>query len=296
MTRTISDEDISDFEAIERASTQASTAPTPIKLKQIGTAPSPLSLNLSPQQEQQSSFASKIADGNWENAKKLVVGEPDEHALVLESLKRASRRRSGHASSARQATVSVQSRFNFSLSDRARTAFSEPSSFRPSSSKHIDFTDLGINGEAASDLTCAGFTAGGSALAAARARRAQSGNDLREVNMDIRSLLQKYETYSQQSCLSASELKERRHQSEQRRPGTPADVRIQTLRPTSSSGRPPSSSGRPTSATSRPSTATNKRPPSRAKTSASTNHIMPMPVLVGAGETLVLDNAAIDLS
>eukprot|EP00929_Paragymnodinium_shiwhaense_P119266 TRINITY_DN91150_c0_g1_i1.p1 TRINITY_DN91150_c0_g1~~TRINITY_DN91150_c0_g1_i1.p1 ORF type:complete len:622 (-),score=130.22 TRINITY_DN91150_c0_g1_i1:154-2019(-) len=217
--------------------------------------------------------------------------EPDEFELIVERLKRARPRAAvpGHAFTARPADRTALSSFSFSITDRRRQVktadgsgalppfggFAPPTpsfasragpssgtdnmpAFRPptASNSGLRLEDhLGAS-DSASGLT-SGDVLAGNPLAAVRQRRSQElstggvSSATPGGDMEIRELLRRYQTYTQQSCLPPEELRNRKLEADQRRPGT-SDVRIRPLtqsglpaRPgSSSSARPGSSSGR----------------------------------------------------
>lgn len=182
------------------------------------------------------------------------AGEPDEFELVTERIKRPRPKASGQSMTARPAVGGWG--FNVQIPDRrqVRTADSDPTSFRPATagSLGLDFRTRSSE-DTSSDLTC-GTLLAGNPLAVARQRRTNAaeagGAAARESDMNIRDLLRRYQTYTQESCIPAAELAAlKRGAREVRdggdRPATP-DVRFSShtdsgevagARPSSGSGR-----------------------------------------------------------
>lgn len=183
----------------------------------------------------------------------LYAGEPNEQDLVVEGIKRARPRTPlAHAFTARPlmgATPSSSSSFDFSQAPERRQAkTASVDSFRPATSAnsglHLD--DLRVHSTimTASDLTC-GSPCAGNPFAVLRQRKheALSSPSSKETEIDIRELLRRYQTYTQESCIPREELRSRKLEADTRRPGTP-DVRIHTLgKAGQESGRLGSSSG-----------------------------------------------------
>jgi len=208
----------------------------------------------------------------------LYAAEPDEFDLVLERLKRARPRPAvqQHAFTARPAGGAATSSSSFAFqADRrkARTADSGnlDDAYRPATSANASLRLDGFSGgvgvqDAASILTCGDTSLAGNPIGAARQKRQLKADGIgvdepvvhHEEAMEIRELLRRYTTYTQQSCLSSGELRSRKLDVDARRPETP-DVRIRAtpdLRPGTSSGQPTGSSanwfGRPGSSGGRP--------------------------------------------
>jgi len=180
--------------------------------------------------------------------------EPSEQELIVENLKKSRppvpNMWSLKAMTARSADK-ARPMTGF-LPDRRglRTAWSNGSSttYRPSSSGGISSStktsssiahsavpeDLDPN---SSDLTMGddGAVLAGNALAAARRRR-KVAKERGEDESNIRDMLRRYQTYSQESCLSDAELELRRKQLETKRPGT-SDVRVSAPRLLTANGR-----------------------------------------------------------
>mmetsp|Transcript_84555 Transcript_84555/g.237739 ORF Transcript_84555/g.237739 Transcript_84555/m.237739 type:complete len:642 (-) Transcript_84555:43-1968(-) len=200
------------------------------------------------------------------------AAEPDEDELVTERVKLARPKANmPHAHTARPAVAGGW--FKFQTVDRRQVWGSDsvPASFRPGTASArpgtagsrpetgsllrpstssglggggiLHFEDMSIAHAqgCASDLTCGDSLAGG-ALALMRHRRERQHNagnsSARDEDMDIRELLRKYQTFTQPSCLPASELRSRKLEAAKGRPCTP-DVRIHVVgqeRPQSSGG------------------------------------------------------------
>jgi len=189
--------------------------------------------------------------------------EPSEQELIVENLKRARPPLpniwSLKANTARSAS-SEQRPFTGFCPDRRglRTAWCAQSSgsgssttYRPSSgtSGYTSSTAKTSSTAAqsavpedsdpnASELTMGdeGSALAGNALAAIRRRRKVAKERGEEEN-GIRDMLRRFQTYTQESCLSEAELDMRRRQSGMKRPGT-SDVRVSAPRLLTANGRP----------------------------------------------------------
>mmetsp|Transcript_46303 Transcript_46303/g.83498 ORF Transcript_46303/g.83498 Transcript_46303/m.83498 type:complete len:569 (+) Transcript_46303:86-1792(+) len=181
--------------------------------------------------------------------------EPDETELIVERLKRARGRNTPHALTARPAVGAAWSGFGFQVPERrqVRTAGNaEVEGFRPATSSGLRLEDLGSGSkDSASELTV-GEQLAGTPNAGLRQRRlhASGASTARGSDMDIRELLQFYQTFTQPSAISAEEISARKADLNGKRLSTP-DVRV---RPMSGTGglaptnlqeiaRRPSSSG-----------------------------------------------------
>lgn len=151
--------------------------------------------------------------------------EPDEDELVVEGLKRA--RPKPHAFTVRPA---VNNWFSMDPPDRrqVRSAGTALTSFRPATASNsgLRFEGVHASQDSASDLT-RGAPISGGPLAAVRQRRVHGSGaqTAREMDMGIRELLRRYETFTQPSCLPEEELLNRKREADTRRPCTP-DVRV----------------------------------------------------------------------
>ncbi|CAE7201439.1 LRRC56 [Symbiodinium natans] len=135
------------------------------------------------------------------------AGEPDETELILEQLKRARRRAQGHAFTARPAFGSAPSAgFGIHLPSRRMKTAENQEGFRPAtaSNSRLRFEDM-MPTDSASDLTC-GETLAGNPLRALRQRHPSGASTAREAGMDIRELLQRYQTYTWQCSTFPPEL------------------------------------------------------------------------------------------
>jgi len=167
--------------------------------------------------------------------------EPDEDELVLEGLKRA--RPKPHAFTVRP---TVNNWFCMDPPDRrqVRSAGTDLTSFRPATASNsgLRFEGFHASQDSASDLT-RGAPISGGPLAAVRQRRSHDSGaqTARVMDMDIRELLRRYETFTQPSCIPQEELLNRKREADARRPCTP-DVRVHGGAHTQDSdGRPKSS-------------------------------------------------------
>lgn len=182
----------------------------------------------------------KVGKEMWDYARTVYCDEPDEVDLMLEALKGkgANPARGGQGggyATAFTARPSTTSRFGFSLTERphARTATStclsmnDPGTFRPATAVNsgLDFDAFRGDEEATSDLT-SGDALVGNPLRVARQKRVQTSHTgSSAAPMDIRSLLRRYQTLSQASCLSEDALETRQLAAGLRTLGPP-DVRI----------------------------------------------------------------------
>lgn len=169
---------------------------------------------------------SKASKEDWDRARTLCAAGPSEMELVIEGLKRTESqhiplRQPDRAAATQAKQTTVVSHF----------------AFQPRQRKDVE---LGSH-HASSDLT-SGAPLAGNPLSVARQKRNQSHAAMPGQDVDIRSLLQRYQTYVQASCLPDEELQERCLQAAERRPGTP-DVRIQS-RPGTADARMRSQPGR----------------------------------------------------
>jgi hypothetical protein len=174
------------------------------------------------------------------------AGEPNEQELIVENIKRLRPRLATNCMaqtfSARPSTAtSSSSLFNFrQIPERRESHTAHGNSFR------LDFEDMKIHAvDAASDMTC-GIPLAGNLVSAVRQRRCQSASSVpnQDSDMDIRGLLKRYQTFIQPSCIPVEELRNRKRESDSRRPGTP-DVRIHVpdRRLSRDTGRPASTWG-----------------------------------------------------
>ncbi|CAE7487958.1 LRRC56 [Symbiodinium sp. CCMP2456] len=174
------------------------------------------------------------------------AGEPDETELILEQLKRARRQLKGHAFTARPAfggsgpSASGASGFGVQLPRRTKTAENQEG-FRPAtaSNSRLRFEDM-MPADSASDLTC-GETLAGNPLRALRQRHPSGASTAREVGMDIRQLLQRYQTYTQPGIARSPSTGA--DQSPAARAPTP-DVRVRTPKSFGSLPEPRTPSGK----------------------------------------------------
>jgi len=190
-----------------------------------------------------------------ENHNESLKDEPSERELIVENLKKARPPVPNiwHGKDKGRPMTSF-------CPDRRglRTAWSNGSSttYRPSSSSGVSSStktsssvahsavpeDLDPN---SSDLTMGddGAVLAGNALAAVRRRR-KVAKERGEDENNIRDMLRRYQTYTQESCLSDAELEFRRRQLETKRPGT-SDVRVSAPRLMTANGRSVPISSRP---------------------------------------------------
>lgn len=171
------------------------------------------------------------------------AGEPDETELILEQLKRARRQLKGHAFTARPAfggSGPGASGFGVQLPRRTKTAENQEG-FRPAtaSNSRLRFEDM-MPADSASDLTC-GETLAGNPLRALRQRHPSGASTAREVGMDIRQLLQRYQTYTQPGIARSPSTGA--DQSPAARAPTP-DVRVRTPKSFGSLPEPRTPSGK----------------------------------------------------
>lgn len=158
--------------------------------------------------------------------------EPDEGELVIERLKRArSARKPGQALTERPALAAGGSGFSLQLPDRRQVRTAEPAmEFRPATAtnSNLRLDKFISHEESSSDLTLGESLAGNPLAAARRKFHASGAVTARELDMDIRELLQRHQTFMQPSCVSPEELVARKAEVlNGRRLSTP-DVRIRS--------------------------------------------------------------------
>lgn len=164
--------------------------------------------------------------------------EPTEMALILEQLKSMQPKH-------------VMSAVSDSAGKEFRDIGSAPSVVRPHTADSAELAVLRWPAletigskrteDSSSDLTC-GNALFGSPLAAVRQRRRVVGAELGGVDVDIRELLRRYQTFTQTSCLQPEELEALKVEAPQRRLCTP-DVRIHSGRASRAGSRPSSALG-----------------------------------------------------
>lgn len=145
------------------------------------------------------------------------AAEPDEGQLVIERLKRAARsaRKPGQALTERPALPTAWSGFNLQLPDRRQVRTAEPATeggFRPATAtnSNLRLDNFMSQEETASDLTLGDSLAGNPLAAVRRKFHASGASTARELDMDIRELLQRHQTFTQPSSLSPEELMARK--------------------------------------------------------------------------------------
>jgi len=111
---------------------------------------------------------------------------------------------------------------------QVRSAGTDLAGFRPATASNsgLRFEGFHTSQDSASDLT-RGTPISGGPLAAVRQRRVHGSGaqTAREMDMGIRELLRRYETFTQPSCIPHEELLNRKREADTRRPCTP-DVRV----------------------------------------------------------------------
>merc|ERR1712060_729844 len=128
----------------------------------------------------------------------LYSGEPDEHELIIEQLKRSQSKQLANQTHNPRPTPG-HSGFNLQLAERrsTRTVDAEviPSRLSNMTCARPALSALQDSCDAASDLTCGALLAG-NPLTAARQRRNQTSAAFasREADMSIRALLRRYQT------------------------------------------------------------------------------------------------------
>ncbi|CAJ1363525.1 unnamed protein product [Effrenium voratum] len=161
-----------------------------------------------------------FADSSAKTGAGLFVGEPDETELVVEQLKRARRNAGGHAFTARPG-------FTMQPPDRRTRDDGRPAT----ATSRLNFEEL-VATDAASELTC-GESLAGNPMRALRRRHPSGAQTAREAAMDIRELLQRYQTYTQ----GAAPVVPIQEEDAPPRPATP-DVRVRGSTPKSDGFEP----------------------------------------------------------
>jgi len=245
--------------------------------------------------------------------------EPDETELIVERLKRARGKNTPHALTARPAVGSQFLGFGFQVQERRQVKTANPAeAFRPATAANANLRleDLSSSKESASELTV-GDQLAGTPVAAVRQRRlhASGASTARESDMDIRELLQFYQTFTQPSAIPAEELSARKADMNERRLSTP-DVRVRPLCGTGglappsnqdsvqrpSSGQDSHSSAGPLAPRSRPGSGNGLQPfPSRPPSGNQASKRRPLPPSLkgsngnGTVDRLVLDHGDTEL-
>jgi hypothetical protein len=142
-----------------------------------------------------------------------------------------------------------------------------------------------------SDLTMGdeGAALAGNALAAARRRR-KVAKERGEDENNIREMLRRFQTYTQESCLPEAELELRRRHLEAKRPGT-SDVRVSAPRLLTANGRSVPVASRPGAPleVERRWAPPSERPSSRKGLDFADNDYVAPTFSTEAGEALIVD-------
>lgn len=264
----------------------------------------------SPAVEELRKGLTKLRDESIQGEKlnESIKEEPSEQELIVENLKRARppvpNIWSLKAMTARGADKDRPMTGFYPDRRGLRTAWSNASSttYRPTSSSGISSSTKTSSSAAhsavpddidpnSSDLTMGddGAVLAGNALAAVRRRR-KVAKERGEDENNIRDMLRRFQTYTQESCLSDAELESRRRQLETKRPGT-SDVRVSAPRLMTANGRSvPISSlpGAPKEVEKRWAPPT-KRPSSRKGLDFADNENLKPTFSTEAGEALIID-------